>query len=164
MKKGFILIALLVALAAGFDAATDWTPVEDKVHAAIASGNFYGCVLGVYTQNATLYKKAFGTVTPTYGIYSPPVTLDMFFDINYLTMVIGINTKIMRMYDEQRINVTDKVSRYLFDFDNNGKRLLTIQNMMLHNSGNHAFTQVSKPPSLTPLEPLPPNCLRKSIT
>ena len=91
--------------------------------------------MGVFTPNTTLYKKAFGSVTATYGAYSPPVNVDMFFDLNYLTQVVGINTKYMRMYDEQRLNVTDKVSRWLLDFDNNGKRNVTIQNLMMHNSG-----------------------------
>jgi len=34
--------------------------------------------------------------------------------------------------------MTDRVSRHLFDFDNNGKRYITIENMLLHNSGLQA--------------------------
>ena len=103
--------------------------------------------MGVFSKNETLYKKAYGTITPNYGIKSPPMTADMAFDSNFLTMVLGINTKLMRMYDEQRINVTDKVSRHLFDFDNNGKRLLTIQNLMIHNSGRN-FSKFRPPINL----------------
>lgn len=44
----------------------------------------------------------------------------------------------MQMYDEGKLNVTDRVSRHLFDFDNNGKRYITIENVMLHNSGLQA--------------------------
>lgn len=74
-------------------------------------------------------------MTPIYGLYSSPVTLDTIFDINFITQVIGINSGLMQLYDLQKLNVTDRVSKHLFDFDNNGKRLLTLTNLMIHNSG-----------------------------
>ena len=135
MIKRFALVLLLTAVGLADLSAIDWAPVQQKVHEAIGNGYFAGCVLGVYNQNSTLYTKAFGSITQTYGLYSPPVTLDMHFDANWLTQVLGINSYLMRMYDLTRINVTDKVSRHLFDFDNNGKRTITIENLMLHNSG-----------------------------
>ena len=62
----------------------------------------------------------------------------MKYDINYLTQVIGINSILMQMFDSGKLNMTDRVSRHLFDFDNNGKRYITIENMLLHNSGLQA--------------------------
>ena len=99
-RFAFLLIFVLTCFANETPQATDWTGVERKVQEAIGGGYFPGCVLGIFTNNATLYKKAFGTMTPTYGISSPPVTLDTYFDLNYLTQVIGINSKFMRYYDE----------------------------------------------------------------
>jgi hypothetical protein len=52
---------------------------------ATYEGIFSGCVLGVATHNATLFKKAYGTVGPKRGFYSPPITVDMKFDIGILT-------------------------------------------------------------------------------
>lgn len=75
---------------------------------------------------------------PRWGVYSPPVTVDSVFDVNYITQVIGINAGIMQLYDQQRLNVTDRASKFLFDFDNNGKRYLTLTNLMIHNSGLQA--------------------------
>lgn len=77
-------------------------------------------------------------MVPIYGIYSLPVTTDTIFDINFITQVIGVNSGLMQLYDLQKINVTDRVSKHLFDFDNNGKRPLTITNLMIHNSGLQA--------------------------
>ena len=141
-RFAFLLIFAFSCLTVEVHQATDWTAVEQKVHEAIGGGYFPGCVLGVYTNNATLYKKAFGTMTPTYGISSPPVTLDTYFDLNYLTQVIGINSKFMRYYDDGRANVTSLVYRYLFDFDNNGKRLISFQNIFLHNSGKKSISNL----------------------
>lgn len=59
----------------------------------------------------------------------------MHFDINFLTQVVGIGNVLMWYYDNNKLNITDRVSKYLTEFDNNGKRLITIQNVMLHNSG-----------------------------
>jgi CubicO group peptidase (beta-lactamase class C family) len=61
--------------------------------------------------------------------------LDTYFDANYITQILGINSGLMQLYDQQRINVTDKASKHLFDFDNNGKRNVTLINLMVHNSG-----------------------------
>jgi len=41
----------------------------------------------------------------------------------------------MQLYDQQKINVTDKATKHWFDFDNNGKRNITLINLMVHNSG-----------------------------
>jgi hypothetical protein len=39
-------------------------------------GAFNGAVIGVFSSNSTLYKKAYGTITSkSDGFYAPPVTL-----------------------------------------------------------------------------------------
>ena len=91
--------------------------------------------MGVYTNNSVLYKKAYGTIAPKWGIYAPQVNLDTYFDANYLTQILGINSGIMQLYDQLKLNVTDKASKYLLDFDNNGKRNITLTQLMVHNSG-----------------------------
>ena len=58
------------------------------------------CVLGIFNSTAALHKKAYGTITPKWGSYAPPVTIDMKFDINYLTQVIGINSVLMDLIDD----------------------------------------------------------------
>lgn len=72
---------------------------------------------------------------PRRGLYSQPVTVDSVFDVNYITQVIGINSGLMQLYDQLRLNVTDRASKFLYDFDNNGKRYITLSNLMIHNSG-----------------------------
>ena len=85
--------------------AIDWTPLNSKVNELIQDAYFSGCVLGVYTNNATLYQKAYGTITPKWASYSAPITLDMKFDLNYLTQVIGINAALMLAIDNYQITL-----------------------------------------------------------
>lgn len=70
----------------------DWKGVDAKINSVIAEGHFSGCVLGVFTQNTTIFKKAYGTIVPKWGMYAPAVDLDTYFDANYITQVIGINS------------------------------------------------------------------------
>ena len=97
-------------------------------------------MLEVATNNATLLKKAFGTVGPKRGFYSAPVTVDMHFDLGHLTEPIGLNPLLMDMYEKTLITPTNKVSFLYSDFDNNGKRYITIQNLLEHNSGKIVIT------------------------
>jgi hypothetical protein len=49
-------------------------------------------VLGVFTNNSTIVKKSYGTIVPKWGMYAPAVNLNTYFDANYITQVIGINS------------------------------------------------------------------------
>lgn len=57
------------------------------------------------------------------------------FDINRLSQVIGVNTVLMTLYDTNSTNLAKRVASVLSDFNNNGKLLITIEQMLLHNSG-----------------------------
>jgi CubicO group peptidase (beta-lactamase class C family) len=57
------------------------------------------------------------------------------FDINSLTQVIGINTGLMQLHDQQKLSVTDKVSKYIPDYTKNNKSAITLTQLLLHNSG-----------------------------
>ena len=91
--------------------------------------------MGVFSNETTLYKRAFGTMTPKWGLYASPVLNDTTFDLQFLTQVTGINLALMSLYDKEKLSLTDRASKYVTDFDNNSKRYLTIQNLLLHNSG-----------------------------
>jgi CubicO group peptidase (beta-lactamase class C family) len=138
MRQANLIVVVMAVILTTAKAATNWTEVDLKINEKIGEGHFTGCVLGIYTNNATLLKKAYGGISPKYGLYSIPVTVDSMFDLNFITQVIGVNSGMMQLYDLTKLNVTDKVSRYLSDFDNNGKKNLTISNLMIHNSGLQA--------------------------
>jgi len=61
----------------------------------------------------------------------------MKFDLGYLTEPIGINAALMELVDKTFISLTNKISFLYSDFDNNGKRYITVQNLLEHNSGKH---------------------------
>jgi hypothetical protein len=89
------LYVALSILATTACASYNWTAVDYAVEKAIINGVFYGCVVGVATDNNTLLKKAYGTIGHKYGMYSPPINVDMMFDLGQLTLPIGINAGLM---------------------------------------------------------------------
>lgn len=130
------IICILINLI--FVYSIDWTNVDNVINEAIFDGVFSGAVLAVVSQNSTFLKKAYGTTTPTRGFYATPVTVDMKFDINLLSQVVGTGTCLMQMYDAQTVSMSKRIASSLPDFNNNGKGLITLDNMMSHNSGIQA--------------------------
>lgn len=130
------IICILINLM--FVYSIDWTNVDNVINEAIYDGVFSGAVLAVVSQNSTFLKKAYGTTTPTRGLYATPVTVDMKFDINLISQVVGTGTCLMQMYDTQTVSMSKRIASSLPDFNNNGKGLITLDNMMSHNSGIQA--------------------------
>lgn len=153
-------LAIIVITTANYN----WTSVDNAIEKAINQGIFTGCALGIATSNATILKKAYGTIGPKHGLYSPPVTIDMKFDLGYLTEPIGINSALMDMFDKNLLSSISKIAFIIQAFDNNGKRLLTIQNMLEHNSGSFRLIQDSRPLITKLIQPLQQICSKTSIT
>ena len=122
-----VITILLIHLALS---AYDWTNAEHIIESAINDRIFTGCVLGIATNNATIFKKAYGTIGPKYGLFAPPVTVDMKFDLGFLTEPIGINSALMELYDQGKIVMTSRAGILFVDFNNNGKGFITLQNLL----------------------------------
>jgi CubicO group peptidase (beta-lactamase class C family) len=57
------------------------------------------------------------------------------FDINRLSQVIGVNSVLMDLEGQGSLSTSKRIVTSVSDFNNNGKGLITIEQMMLHNSG-----------------------------
>ena len=53
--------------------------------------------------------------------------------------MVGTTTAAMMLIDGGKIDLDEKVIKYLPEFNNNGKENITIRNLLLHNSGLAAF-------------------------
>lgn len=71
------------------------------------------------------------------------------FDLASLTKVMGTAQAIMKLCSENKINVDDKVSKYIKGFEKNGKENVRIKDLLTHTSGRILF-QGSDPPPLPP--------------
>jgi uncharacterized protein YbbC (DUF1343 family)/CubicO group peptidase (beta-lactamase class C family) len=107
--------------------------VDAIVEKAVAEGNIPGAVLLVGHNGKVIHRKAFGarSLEPV----REPMTIDTVFDLASLTKCIATATSVMKLLEEGRIRLGDSVSTYLPDFAQNGKKDITIRDLMTHYSG-----------------------------
>ena len=128
--KIIILLALVLSAL-----AVDWSGVLTVIQEGIDKGYYPGGVVGVATSKETLWTKNFGILHPRHDLYSPPVAIDAKFDLGRLSQMFTIIGPYMRLYDNGTIQTSDRLSRYYPAFFPNNKTEITIQNLLLHNSG-----------------------------
>jgi len=108
-------------------------PAADSAIAqAIAQGKIPGAVLLVGHRGEIVYQRAYGSraLLPV----REPMTVDTIFDCASLTKVVATTSSIMRLFEEGKIRLADKVTDYLPEFQN-GTSDITIRDLMIHFSG-----------------------------
>jgi beta-N-acetylhexosaminidase len=111
--------------------------VDSLINYSINDKVFPGAQVVVVKNGEILFKKNFGSLD--YSADSTEVTDSTLYDIASLTKVVGTTTAIMKLYDERKINLDDKVAQYIPEFAGNGKEDIAIRNLLLHNSGLPAW-------------------------
>ena len=119
---------------------------------SVAAGDIPGGVLLVGHDGQVIYRKAFGSraLEPV----RESMTIDTIFDLASLTKCIATTTSIMRLVTEGRVRLNDPVAAYLPEFAQNGKRDITIRELLTHYSGL-APTWICKRPGLAVMRPSP---------
>ena len=109
--------------AADLDALIDQAIREDKIP---------GAVLLVGHQGQVVYRKAYGyrALVPA----KEPMTVDTIFDIASLTKIVATTSGLMKLFEQGRIGIDDRVTKYLPEFQG-GQSPITIRDLMTHFSG-----------------------------
>ena len=134
-----VLLTFLVALASRQSLAEQqekedrFKDVDAIVEKAVAEGNIPGAVLLVGHNGKVVHRRAFGerSLEPL----REPMTIDTVFDLASLTKCIATATSIMKLVEQGRIRLGDSVATYLPDFAQNGKKDVTIRDLLTHYSG-----------------------------
>src|SRR5580698_11178178 len=102
--------------------------IEQAVHDELIPG----AVLIVGHDGKILHRKAYGSraLVPE----REPMTLDTIFDLASLTKVIATTSGAMRVFEDGKLRLSDKVTDYLPEFQG-GKSDITIRDLMTHFSG-----------------------------
>lgn len=117
--------------------ANDFSEVDQVITSGIYNNAYPGAQLVVGTENDILYSKSYGNFT--YDEFSPAVNDNSMFDLASVTKVIATTSAIMLLYENERIDLNDQVSKYIPEFTGSGKDNITIVNLLLHNSGLKAW-------------------------
>jgi len=110
--------------------------IDSVARQELASGGFPGAVILVGRQGKIVYRKAFGfrAIVPQ----RQPMTEDTIFDLASLTKVVATTTAVMQLVDAGRLSLDAPAGKYWPEFNRNGKRQITIRQLLTHTSGLRA--------------------------
>ena len=104
------------------------------MHRGISAGGFPGAAVIVGRRGALVYEAGFGNLS--WGASSAAVSADeSIYDLASLTKVIGTTTAAMVLYDEGKLDLDGKVSRYIPEFTGGMKDLVTVRMLLTHQAG-----------------------------
>lgn len=111
--------------------------LDELIEKLINRGAFPGAVLLVCKKTEVLHFKAYGmsVLVPV----RKNMTLSTIFDLASLTKPIATATSVMKLYEKGKIDLYDKVKEYIPEFNIEGKREITIWNLLTHTSGLPAW-------------------------
>ncbi|MBZ0199031.1 MAG: beta-lactamase family protein [Ignavibacteriaceae bacterium] len=111
----------------------DFSNVDSIVLNGINDTAFPGAVVLISKDGKIFYERAYGHFT--YEKNSNPVKTTTMFDLASLTKVIATTNAVMICVDRGLFSLDDKVVKYIPEFGANGKDIVTIKNLMMHNAG-----------------------------
>jgi hypothetical protein len=106
--------------------------LDQAIEQAIAQGRMPGAVLVVGHDGKVVYRKAYGhrALVP----HPEDMTADTIFDCASLTKVIATTSSLMKLFEQGKFRLNDKITDYIPEFQG-GKSDITIRNLFTHFSG-----------------------------
>lgn len=103
---------------------------------AIQDSTFPGGVVGILKNGVLAYNKGFG-----YQTYDKlkKVEEDGIYDLASLTKIVATTTAIMKLVDEGKVHLNDRVGKYFPEYRHGNKRKVRVRNLLLHNAGLPPF-------------------------
>jgi uncharacterized protein YbbC (DUF1343 family)/CubicO group peptidase (beta-lactamase class C family) len=135
LRKTAVMVAVLscACLAARAEASFAGGPdLDEAIGKAIAAHKTPGAVLLIGQPGRILYEKAYGerSIEPAHET----MTVDTVFDAASLTKVIATTSSVMKLFEQGKIRLSDRVTEYLPAFQG-GKSDITIRHLLTHFSG-----------------------------
>lgn len=114
--------------------------IDSIAEEGIRAGAYPGCQVVVWKDGQEMYNKAFGTHVwgrSQGGDTEHPVVVKPtdVYDIASLTKTTATLLAVMKLYDEGKLNLTDRIGDILPFLKNTDKRNITIRELLLHESG-----------------------------
>ncbi len=112
--------------------AQSFAPLDEAINLAIEQGKLPGAVLLIGHNGQVAYQKAYGkrAIVPR----PEAMTLDTVFDCASLTKVIATTSSVMKLFEQGKFRLNDKITDYIPEFQG-GKSDITIRNLLTHFSG-----------------------------
>ncbi len=110
--------------------------IDEIALEGIRAKAYPGCQILILKDGKPVYDKSFGTFTYE---SSRKVEKDDLYDLASLTKTTATLLAVMKLYDEGKFGLTDRISRYVPALKGTDKERVTIEELLLHQSGIPAF-------------------------
>lgn len=106
--------------------------IDSIAREGVAAGAYPGCRILVWKNGKPIYDRGFGVHSDK---DSTAVRSTDLFDLSALTKTTATLLAVMKLYDEGKIKLDDKVSEYLPLLRKGDKRSITIRQLLFHETG-----------------------------
>jgi uncharacterized protein YbbC (DUF1343 family)/CubicO group peptidase (beta-lactamase class C family) len=128
----FFWCAALAATALSAQTFPGAAALDQVINEAIEQGRMPGAVVVVGHDGNVVYRKAYGERALVPG--PEAMTLDTVFDCASLTKVVATTSSLMKLFQEGRFRLNDKITDYIPEFQG-GKSDITLRQLFTHFSG-----------------------------
>ena len=113
--------------------------LDSVIEEAIQKDQIPGAVLVVSHEGKIVHQKAYGSraLVPV----REPMTINTIFDIASLTKVVATTSSIMKLVEQGRVRINDRVTEYIPEYQG-GKSDITLRHLLTHYSGLRPFFQL----------------------
>lgn len=108
------------------------TRIDEIAREGIRAKAYPGCQILILKDGVPVYDKCFGTFTYE---DSRSVTPDDLYDIASLTKTTATLLAVMKLYDEGKFGLTDRIAKYVPELQGSKKERITIEELLMHQSG-----------------------------
>ena len=128
----FLCCAVLAASGLAAQSFEGGPAIDTAINQAIEQGRLPGAVVLIGHGDQVVYRKAYGkrALVPV----PEAMTVDTVFDCASLTKVIATTPSLMKLFEQGRFRLNDKITDYIPEFQG-GKSDITIRNLFTHFSG-----------------------------
>ena len=138
----FFWCAVLAATALSAQTFSGAAALDRVIREGVEQGKLPGAVLIVGHDGQVVFRKAYGDRAVYPQIEA--MTTDTIFDLASLTKVVATTPSLMKLFEEGRFRLNDKITEYIPEFQG-GKSNITIRNLLTHFSGLQPDVPLSQP-------------------
>jgi beta-N-acetylhexosaminidase len=110
--------------------------IRPLIEKSIGDGEFPGCQILVAKKGKVVYYETYGNLR--YG-QNEPVGWETIYDLASLTKVSATLQAMMLLYDQNKIDLNQRLAYYLPETDSTNKADMTIRQLLLHEAGLKSF-------------------------
>lgn len=132
MTSAKVLCIIALATAAYGQTFPGAADVDRQIEQAVRDHLIPGAVVVIGHNDQVVYRKAYGSRALVPAV--EPMTMDTIFDAASLTKVVATTSALMKLFEQGKLRLNDRVTHYLPEFQG-GKSEITIRNLMTHFSG-----------------------------